>query len=282
MPLAINGHVSSSTTHENPKATASQMGRAANGSGARFGKWYLLSARLGYVDHRIYLSDLTRDYIVLEALVCTGLSAPLVREAKPTRTGSLDAKEDEECPRPSNGRKAEAPAVRCSPSHPGARVEGTDRGTASLHTAFVVNRSLAVLSIDFISGQSKNSADRAIADILEKRDVLKAKKLILARTRKALEQKAKAGDAQEIRACEAEVESVAEVITQLKGNISKQTSALGITEKNKLIKLKGNTFLRLRMNSLTLRQRIIQNLVARKFEMERFERLVRYGDRMGN
>ena len=77
MPLAINGHVSSSTTHENPKAMASQMGRAANSSGAQLGNWYLLSAWLGYVHHRIYLSDLTRDYTVLEALVCTRLSAPL-------------------------------------------------------------------------------------------------------------------------------------------------------------------------------------------------------------
>jgi len=78
MPLAINGHVSLSTTHENPKATAFQMGRAVNGSGVRFRKWYLLSTHLGYVQHCIYIVDLTRDYVVLEALVCTGLSAPLV------------------------------------------------------------------------------------------------------------------------------------------------------------------------------------------------------------
>ena len=138
-----------------------------------------------------------------------------------------------------------------------------------------------MLSPDFISGQSKNIADRAIVDILEKRDVLKTKKLNLGRAKKALERKAKAGNAQEIRASEAEVESLASVITQLEDNISKQKSALGITAKDKLRKLKGNTFLRLRMNSLALRQRIIQNLVARKFETEKLERLVRYGDRMG-
>ena len=63
MPLAINGHVSSFTTRENPKATIFQMGRAANGSGAQFDKWYRLSAQLGYVKHRIYLFDLTRDYM---------------------------------------------------------------------------------------------------------------------------------------------------------------------------------------------------------------------------
>jgi len=96
-----------------------------------------------------------------------------------------------------------------------------------------------------------------------------------------LERKAKTGTAQEIRASEAEVESLATVITQLEDNVSKQTSALGTTAKGALYKLKGNTFLRLRMNSLALRQRIIQNLVARKFEMEKLERLVRYGDRMG-
>ena len=143
------------------------------------------------------------------------------------------------------------------------------------------NCSPAVLSTNFISGQGKNIADRAIADILEKRDILKTKKLNLARARKALERKAKAGDAQEIRVSEAEVESLASVVTQLEENIRKQTSALGITAKDQLRKLKGNKFLCLRMNSLALRQRIIQNLVARKFEMEKLERLVRYGDRMG-
>ena len=63
MPLAINGHVSSSITRENAKAMAFQMGRAANGSGAQFERWYLLSAQLGYVQHRVYLFDLTRDYM---------------------------------------------------------------------------------------------------------------------------------------------------------------------------------------------------------------------------
>jgi hypothetical protein len=96
-----------------------------------------------------------------------------------------------------------------------------------------------------------------------------------------LEWKVKGGTAHEIQASEAEVESLTAVITQLEGNISTQTAALGITARGKLSKLKGNTFLRLRMNSLALRQRIIQNLVARKFEMEKLERLVRYGDRMG-
>ena len=78
-----------------------------------------------------------------------------------------------------------------------------------------------------------------------------------------------------------EVKSLAEVITHLEYNINKQMSALGISAKGKLRKLKGDTFLRLRMNSLALREKIIQNMVARKFETEKLDRLVRYGDRMG-
>jgi hypothetical protein len=138
-----------------------------------------------------------------------------------------------------------------------------------------------VLSTNFISGRNKNIADRAITNILEKQDILKTKKRNLAQARKVLERKAKAGTAQEIQAREAEVESLATVVAQLEDNINKQTSSLGITAKGKLSKLKGNTFLRLRMNSLALRERIIRNLVSRKFEMEKLERLVRYGDRMG-
>jgi hypothetical protein len=101
------------------------------------------------------------------------------------------------------------------------------------------------------------------------------------RARRTLEWKAKGGTAHEIQASEVEVESLMAVITQLEGNISTQTAALGITARGKLSKLKGNTFLCLRMNLLVLRQRIIQNLVACKFEMEKLERLVRYGDHMG-
>ena len=89
------------------------------------------------------------------------------------------------------------------------------------------------------------------------------------------------GTAQDIQASEAEVQLLEEIIAQLEGNIGKQMLALGIGAKEKLHKLKGNEFLRLQMNLLALRQKIIWNLVACKFEMEKLERLVRYGDRMG-
>ena len=160
-------------------------------------------------------------------------------------------------------------------------MEGTNRGTASIRAALVVYLFTHITSTDSTSGQGKNIADRAITNILEKQDILKKKKRQLVQARKVLEQKAKAGTAEEIRVGEAELESIAAVITQLEGNISQQTSTLGITAKGKLSRLKGNVFLCLRMNSLALREKIIQNFIARKFEMEKLERLVRYGDRMG-
>jgi hypothetical protein len=96
-----------------------------------------------------------------------------------------------------------------------------------------------------------------------------------------LECKAKARTAQEIQASEAEVKYLVTVVAQLEDNINQQTSSLGITTKGKLSRLKGNTFLCLQMNLLVLQERIIWNSVSRKFEMEKLERLVRYGDRMG-
>ena len=124
-------------------------------------------------------------------------------------------------------------------------------------------------------------AERAVSSILEKQNILKKKKQNLVQAKKALERKAKDGTAQEILASEAEVETLTAVITELEGNIAREISTLGITAKGSLSRLKGNTFLRLRMNSLALREKIIQNLVSHKFELERLDRLVQYGDRMG-
>jgi hypothetical protein len=143
------------------------------------------------------------------------------------------------------------------------------------------NHSPTVLSTDFISGRSRNIADRTITNIFEKQDTLKTKKRNLAQARRVLEGKAKARTAKEIQTSEAEVESLATVVTQLQDDINQQMSLLGITTKGKLSTLKGNTFLCLQMNSLALRERIIWNSVSRKFEMEKLECLVQYGDRMG-
>jgi len=134
--------------------------------------------------------------------------------------------------------------------------------------------------LTFIAGQHKNIADRAISGIIEHQGLLRKMKRDLKR---ALGRKGRARTVNETLTAEAEIESSTEAIKSLEGTISERMSSLGISEtpKGSLKKLKGNTFLRLRMNALVLRERIIQNSISRKFEMEKLDRLVLYGDRMG-
>ena len=120
-------------------------------------------------------------------------------------------------------------------------------------------------------------------EILEKKEVLKKVKRDLTRSSGALKQKAGTMTAEGILAAEAEIASYTEVITSLEEAININTSELGftVTPKGGLRKFKGDTFLRLRMSALALHERIVQNLIARKFKMEKLERLVHYGNRIG-
>ena len=134
-----------------------------------------------------------------------------------------------------------------------------------------------MLFIDLISGQNKNVADRIITDVHEKQGILKKMRRRIC----TMERKGRSGTTNE--ALTAEIKSCEEIITSLEETIEEQISVLGFTEtlKGSLRKFKGDLFLRLRMNALALRERIIQNLIARKFEMEKLERLVNCGNRMG-
>ena len=100
---------------------------------------------------------------------------------------------------------------------------------------------------------------------------------------RAIERKGRSSTANGAEASTAEIKSCEEIITSLEETIKEQMSVLGFTEtpKGTLRKLRGDAFLRVRMNALALRERIIQNLIARKFEMEKLERLVSCGNRMG-
>ena len=134
--------------------------------------------------------------------------------------------------------------------------------------------------LTFIEGQHNNIADRAISGITENQGALEKVKRGLKR---ALGRKARARTSNETLIVDAEIETSRKSIKSLEGTISERMSALGISElpKGGLKKLKANPFLRIRMNALALRERIIQNAIARKFEMEKLDRLVLYGNRMG-
>jgi hypothetical protein len=135
-----------------------------------------------------------------------------------------------------------------------------------------------VLFIDLLSGQHKYTADRIITDVLEKQAALRKANQ---RHIRAVEREGKTRTANETLTTE--IKSCEEIIASLEETIEERMSVLGFTKppKGSLRKFKGDTFLRLRMNALALRERILQNLVARKFEMEKIERLVNCGNRMG-
>ena len=80
-----------------------------------------------------------------------------------------------------------------------------------------------------------------------------------------------------------EIASYTEVITSLEEAINIKMLELSFTEtpKGSLCKFKGDAFLHLRMSVLMLCGRIVQNLIACKFKMEKLEHLVCYGNQIG-
>ena len=82
--------------------------------------------------------------------------------------------------------------------------------------------------------------------------------------------------AKDIEEAQQEVKTNTSIIQQLDTAIAKQMSRLTVKRKTGLNKLLNNEFLRLRMNALILRERIMRRLIDQKFEMEKLERLARY------
>lgn len=66
-------------------------------------------------------------------------------------------------------------------------------------------------------------------------------------------------------------------LSKLEQGIHRKRTSLGVSEQADLVRLKENSFLRLRMNALALKQRLWDRLCQRKFEMEKFERSYRHG-----
>jgi len=136
-------------------------------------------------------------------------------------------------------------------------------------------------SADIPSGQSKNLADRTITNIIEGQGILRNMKKKLKKAKDELQRKLGTGTTEETDLAQTAIDSLTSEIATIEGSIAEQKLVLGFTGKGSLEKLKGNAFLQFRTNALALRRRIVQNLIARKFEMEKMERLVRHGNQMG-
>ena len=120
-------------------------------------------------------------------------------------------------------------------------------------------------------------------EILENKEVLKKVKCDHTCSSSVLKQTTSTMTVEGMLNAKVEITSYAEVITSLEEAINIKTSELSFTEtpKGGLCKFKGNAFLCLQMSTLVLCGRIVQNLIAHKFKMEKLERLVCYGDWIG-
>jgi len=136
-------------------------------------------------------------------------------------------------------------------------------------------------SADIPSGQSKNLADRTITNVIEGQGILRNMKKKLKKAKDELQRKLGTGMTEETNLAQTAIDSLTSEIATIEGSIAEQKLVLGFTGKGSLEKLKGNAFLQFCTNALALRWRIVQNLIARKFEMEKMERLVHHGNQMG-
>jgi len=146
-----------------------------------------------------------------------------------------------------------------------------------IHLSCLLTKRLLI----FLSGQSKNLANHAITNVIKEQGILRNMKKKLKKAKGGLQRISSSGTAEEVNLAQAGIDSITSEIAGIKSSIAEQKLLLGSTAKGSLKKLKGDAFLQLRTNALALRQCIIQNLIARKFEMEKMERLVRRGDQMG-
>lgn len=146
-----------------------------------------------------------------------------------------------------------------------------------IHLSCLLTKHLLII----LSGQSKNLADQTITNVVEGQSILRNMKKKLKKAKHGLQQISTSGTAEEVDAAQASVDLITSEIARTEGSIAEQRQVLGFTGKAGLKKLKGNVFFQLRTNALALRRRIVQNIISRKFEMEKMERLVRHGDQMG-
>jgi hypothetical protein len=65
-------------------------------------------------------------------------------------------------------------------------------------------------------------------------------------------------------------------LASLERGLHRKRAALGVDDQADLKKLQQNTFLRIRMNALALKERIRDRLRQRKFEIEKLERNYRH------
>lgn len=124
-------------------------------------------------------------------------------------------------------------------------------------------------------GQSQRSADTAIDRILEDRDELVSLKGVLFRISA---ERARLTHREEMKRAVLTEEAAAleDIIAAKKKSIASAEKALGVKGRQRLDTLRGDGFLRLRMNARALKARIRAKVIDHKFERRKLERAYRH------
>jgi hypothetical protein len=123
-----------------------------------------------------------------------------------------------------------------------------------------------------VTGQSRDQASHAINNIL----ALEKTATVLNESIRSLESQLTRNGFTDCFDVIQQLESSRTQRSQISDSLSRKRAALGVDEHARLTLLHQNNFLRIRMNALSLKQRIRDRLRKRKFELERLERAYRH------
>ncbi|KDQ13386.1 hypothetical protein BOTBODRAFT_111622 [Botryobasidium botryosum FD-172 SS1] len=123
--------------------------------------------------------------------------------------------------------------------------------------------------------QSKNLADKAVAEVMLERDMLDE---IMVNIKALEDRRAQVHEAGEEarQQLDIQIEKLHISSAQTKARLKVMEKALGVAGKKQLSDLKGNPYLRTRMNAHVLRTRIRAKVVEFKFERTKLERVYRH------
>ncbi|KDQ08430.1 hypothetical protein BOTBODRAFT_118738 [Botryobasidium botryosum FD-172 SS1] len=122
--------------------------------------------------------------------------------------------------------------------------------------------------------QSKNIADKAVTEVISERLKLKHLGLDVAEL-KDRQAALSSGETEKFEAIGLQLQSTGDALALLTARVKTMEKALGVTGKQQLDALKGNPYLRARMNARALRTRIRARIVEHKFERTKLERAYR-------
>ena len=151
-------------------------------------------------------------------------------------------------------------------------MEGPDSGPDRKSSSYVACVYFWLAPLNHKPGQSKNIADKVIGQVLLERSELED----VVAQKAALEKRISLSDDEEVcRQLTLDLDTFHNKEDQLRGHLKIAEKALGVTGKKQLAALKGNPFLRSRMNARALRSRIRMNIVGDKFMRSELEHAFR-------